>query len=190
MRPRHPLVGARDNEATLEWHATLDPEVEPALADHQVDGQILLPGAAFVEMGLAVARDWAGAEASLTGLEILQPLIFTPDASREVLCRVSASTATVEILSRPRLSKTAYATHARGKIIQKPGPVPAVPPPAAWSGGVEARELYARALSSGLEFGPAFRRLARAKTIGDHLIEVELTADRGDGRFGLGSGSP
>src|SRR5208337_3319855 len=83
LRPRHPLVGARANDTTLEWHTILDPELEPDLADHRVDGQIFLPGAAFVEMGLAIARDWAGADASLTGLEILQPLIFTRDASRE-----------------------------------------------------------------------------------------------------------
>src|SRR5208337_1141851 len=185
LRPRHPLVGARDNDTTLEWHTILDPELEPDLADHRVDGQIFLPGAAFVEMGLAIARDWAGADASLTGLEILQPLIFTRDASRELFSRVSWSTATVEIMSRPRLSKTAYATHARGKIIQNPGPVPTVPNPVAWSGGVDASELYARALASGLEFGPAFRRLERARTVGPGLIEVELTPERGDGRFGL-----
>ncbi len=185
LRPRHPLIGARDNDAALEWRATLDPELEPALADHQVDGQILLPGAAFVEMGLAVGRDWAGAEFSLSGFEILQPMIFTPDASREILCRVSSSTATVEIMSRPRLSKTAYAIHARGKIIQKPGPVPLVQRPAARPDGVEASEIYSRALASGLEFGPAFRRLARANAAEDGTIQVELSADDGDARFGL-----
>ncbi|HZZ62671.1 MAG TPA: SDR family NAD(P)-dependent oxidoreductase [Roseiarcus sp.] len=185
LRPRHPLIGARDSEAALEWRTTLDPRLEPALADHQVDGQVLLPGAAFVEMGLAVARDWAGAEASLSGFEILQPMIFTPDASREILCRVSSSTATVEIMSRPRLSKTAFATHARGKVIQKPGPVPVIPPPAECADGVDASEIYARALASGLEFGPAFRRLARAKAAEDGTILVELTGDKGDARFGL-----
>ena len=185
LRPRHPLIGARDNDAGLEWRATLDPEIEPALADHQVDGQTLLPGAAFVEMGLAVGRDWAGAEFSLSGFEILQPMIFTPDGSREILCRVSSPTATVEIMSRPRLSKTAYAIHARGKIIQKPGPVPLAQRPAAIQNGAEASEIYARALASGLEFGPAFRHLARANASEDGTIQVELNADDGDARFGL-----
>ncbi len=184
LRPRHPLIGARDNDAALGWRATLDPKLEPTLAHHQVGGQILLPGAALVEMGLAVARDWASAEVSLNGFEILQPMIFTPDASREILCRVSSSTATVEIMSRPRLSKTAFAMHARGKIIQKPGPVPLIPRPAACADGVEASEIYARALASGLEFGPAFRRLARAKAEG-RTIQIELDVDKGDARFGL-----
>ena len=61
-RPRHPLIGARDHEGTLEWRTILDPDLEPALADHRVEGQVLLPGAALIEMGLAVARDWAGDE--------------------------------------------------------------------------------------------------------------------------------
>ena len=185
LRPRHPLIGARDNDAALEWRATLDPELEPALADHQVAGQILMPGAAFVEMGLAVARDWAGPKSSLSGFEILQPMIFTPDVSREILCRVSSSTATVEIMSRPRLTKAAFATHARGKIVQKPGPVPIVRGPAALPDGVEASEIYARALASGLEFGPAFRRLDRACAMDNGTIQVVLSADVGDPRFGL-----
>jgi phthiocerol/phenolphthiocerol synthesis type-I polyketide synthase C len=185
-RYRHPFVGARDSEGTLEWRTILDPDLELPLADHRVDGQLLLPGAALVEMGLAVVRDWAGNEAALTGFEILQPLIFVPDVSREILCRVSSSTATIEIMSRPRLSKTAYATHARGKIVQKPGPALSdVSSPAALSGGVESGALYERALASGLEFGPAYRQLGRAKLMGRGLIEVELTPGAGDPRFGL-----
>jgi acyl transferase domain-containing protein len=42
-RPWHPLVGARDN-ASLEWRTCLDPELEPTLADHRIQGQVLLPG--------------------------------------------------------------------------------------------------------------------------------------------------
>jgi phthiocerol/phenolphthiocerol synthesis type-I polyketide synthase C len=184
-RPRHPLIGGRDPESALEWRTTLDTDLEPALADHRVDGQILLPGAAFVEMGLAVARDWAGDEAALSGFEILQPLIFTANASREILCRVSASTASVEIMSRPRLSKAAYATHARGKILQKPGAISLLAEPAVLAGGVDGDEIYLRAASVGLEYGAAFRRLARATIVRESLIEVELTADEHDARLGL-----
>ena len=185
MRPRHPLIGGRDDESGLEWRTTLDPDLEPALADHRVDGQILLPGTAFLEMALAVARGWAGDEAAISGFEILQPLIFTTDGSREILCRVASSTASIEIMSRPRLSKVPYATHARGKILQKPGPITFSAEPADLSGGVEGGEIYLRAASVGLEFGPSFRRLARAKIVSESLIEVELTEDEQDSRFGL-----
>jgi acyl transferase domain-containing protein/NADPH:quinone reductase-like Zn-dependent oxidoreductase/acyl carrier protein len=185
-RWRHPLVGARNNVASLEWRTILDPELEPVLADHRVDGQTLLPGAAFVEMALAVARDWKGGDAvSLVGFEILQPLIFTPNASREILCRVSSSNASLEILSRPRLSKTAFVVHARGAVVQQPGPIVAVATPGALQAGEDAAALYERARRVGLEFGPSFRRLGRAERIAADAIEVELTRGAGDSRMGL-----
>ncbi|MGO9422076.1 beta-ketoacyl synthase N-terminal-like domain-containing protein, partial [Roseiarcus sp.] len=185
-RPRHPLIGARDSEGALEWRATLDPQQEPALADHRIDGQVLLPGAAFLEMGLSVARDWAGPEVALRDFEILQPLAFAAEASREILCRVEASTAAVEILSRPRLANAPYATHARGRIVHKPGPPPTGRvAPTASDEGVTGEALYASARAFGLEFGPAFRRLARARRAGEDRIEVELAAAAADPRYGL-----
>ena len=183
---RHPLIGGRDHADALEWRATLDPSLEPSLADHRVEGQTLLPGAAFVEMGLAAARDWLGGEtAALSGFEIIQPLAFAPNMSREILCRVSAPTASIEIMSRPRLSKSAFVLHARGRIIREPGPISGVAPPAMPPGGEESRALYARALRSGLEFGPGYRQLARAVRVDASTIEVELTEQPADARFGL-----
>ena len=38
---------------------------------------------------------------------------------------------------------------------------------------------------AGLEFGPAYRQLARAKRTDTGVIEVELTPQAGDSRFGL-----
>ena len=162
-RPRHPLTGAREADGSLEWRAIVDPQAEPALADHRVDGQTLLPGAAFLEMGLAVARDWAGPDVALRDFEIQQPLAFSADVSREILSRIEASTATVEILSRPRLAKAPFTLHARGRIVQKPGPAPELgSASAASSGAVTGEEVYARARTRGLDFGPAFQGLAQA----------------------------
>jgi phthiocerol/phenolphthiocerol synthesis type-I polyketide synthase C len=184
-RAWHPLIGARVNVDTLEWGTNLDPELEPALADHRLREQTLLPGAAFVEMALAIARDWKNSNAvALVDLEILRPLIFTPNASREILCRISAPTSTFEILSRPRLSESAFVFHARGGIIDKLGAVESVLEPVEIEGAWDSEALYSRAQECGLEFGPAYRQLARARRTGD-AIEVELTAQRGDARYAL-----
>ena len=181
----HPLIGLRPNRDTLEWRVALDPEVEPTLADHRIQGQTLLPGAAFLEMGLAIARDWKESEAvELADVEILRPLIFAANATREILCRVSASTSTFEIMSRPRLSASAFVAHARGRILDRPRPVEAAIRPLAASGGEAGEAIYETARASGLEFGPAYRKLARAKAEGD-AIEVELAPEAGDRRFSL-----
>jgi acyl transferase domain-containing protein len=133
VRPSHPLIGARLSSDSLEWRAHLDPLLVPGLADHRIDGQVLLPGAAFAEMALAVARDWAGAEtATINDLEIAQPMVFSPNASREILCRAAPVTGTIEIMSRARLSDAPWVVHAKAKVIFTPAPpaaFPAIPRP-------------------------------------------------------------
>ena len=96
----HPLIGARYAVDQLEWHSSLDTALYPWLADHCVDGRAILPGAAFAEMALAVARDWLGTEqATIADLEITSPMQLTPDAAREVICRVAPHVGQLEILS-------------------------------------------------------------------------------------------
>ncbi|PNG25647.1 type I polyketide synthase [Methylocella silvestris] len=182
----HPLIGARLSADSLEWHGQIDPLLVPALADHRIEGQILLPGAAFAEMALAVAADWLGsATAAIENLEIHQPMIFPANATRQSLCRVTPMTGAIEILSRPRLSNTPFVLHAKAKAIQKPGPTPGAPMPKARDKTISGAELYAEALRSGLEFGPAFRQAASAARSGKTSIIVNLKAAAADPRYGL-----
>jgi phthiocerol/phenolphthiocerol synthesis type-I polyketide synthase C len=187
VRPWHPLIGARLAADALEWHAQVDPYLTPALSDHRIEGQILMPGAGFAEMALAVARDWLNARhAAISDLEILQPMVFPAYASREVLCRATPATGVIEIFSRPRLSNTPFVLHAKAKVIQKPGSSDAtqvVPIPRA--NLVSGADLYAQALRSGLEFGPAFQQVARAGRVGENMIVVDLTEAAADPHYGL-----
>jgi len=187
VRPSHPLIGARLSSDSLEWRAQLDPLLVPGLADHRIDGQVLLPGAAFAEMALAVARDWAGAEtATINDLEIAQPMVFSPNASREILCRAAPVTGTIEIMSRARLSDAPWVGHAKAKVIFKPAPpavIPAIPRPSAKP--VSGADLYAAARRSGLEFGPAYQQVLAASRIGEDVILVDLVAAEAIPEYGL-----
>ncbi len=175
--PHHPLVGARYAVDELEWHGQIDTALVPALADHVVDGHILLPGSAFAEMILAVARDWLRTTAvSVADFEIHQPLILLPNASRDIRARVQPVTGTVEIMSRPRLGQPAWQTHAVAKILRHT--IEAEPLPA-WSretGGtpVTGAVIYPLAAESGLAYGEAFRLLESARRLGSHGIRVDL----------------
>jgi len=187
VRRWRPLIGARLSSDALEWRAQLDPLLAPALADHRIDGQVFLPGAAFVEMALAVARDWLGEEtAAISDLEIAQPMIFTKGVSREVLCRVTPAANAIEIMSRPRLSGGAWASHAKAKIIQKPAI--SAPPPAAsrqFAKEIAGSDLYAEARRSGLDFGPAYKQVAAAWRIAENIIHVDLVEAAPDQDHGL-----
>ncbi|WP_232628647.1 type I polyketide synthase [Methylobacterium sp. Leaf118] len=181
----HPLVGARASADGLEWHGHLDAVLVPDLDDHRIDGQVILPGAAFVEMALHVARQAQRSEtATLADLEIHAPMVFAEESLREVTVRLAGHQ--IQILSRPRLTQAQWQLHASAKIIEGdflPLPRRDVALPA--DHAVAGDDLYRRALASGLGFGASFRQVAASARIDDVTIVSELTAAEADARYGL-----
>ena len=186
----HPLIGARFNVERLEWHSSLDTTLNPALADHCVEGRAILPGAAFAEMALAVARDWLGCDAAvIADLEISSPMQLGPDIGREVLCRLSPLINHVEILSRPRLGQAPWQSHATAKIVRDPtvGLLPQLDdhaPPHA-SHPVTGAEIYAMAERAGLRYGPSFQKLRSAVAVQPDRITLDLTDEEADPAFAV-----
>ena len=184
-RPWHPLVGARSSSDGLEWHGHLDPALVPELDDHVIDGQVILPGAAFVEMALHVAREALRSDiATLADVEIVAPMVFAEEALREVLVRLAGHQ--IQILSRPRLTQAAWQLHASAKIIEGDFPAPTareVNLPA--DHAIPGEDLYRRALASGLGFGESFRQVAASARIDETTIVSELLPAELDARYGL-----
>ena len=52
-KPKHPLLGLRQNGPTPLWTNSLNRQLQPYLDDHCVENLTVLPGAAYVELGLA-----------------------------------------------------------------------------------------------------------------------------------------
>ena len=186
----HPLIGARFAADRLEWQSSLDTTSHPHLADHNVDGRAILPGAAFAEMALAVARDWLGSDnATISDLEITSPMQLTPDAGREVACRLTPLINHVEILSRPRLGQTPWQSHATAKILRDTavGTLPRIDDfaPSIPSHMVTGAEIYAMADRAGLHYGPTFRKLDTATAVRPDRIMLDLTNEAADPAYGV-----
>ena len=186
----HPLIGARTDADGLEWHSSLDTILIPALADHRLDDQAILPGAAFIEMTLAVARDWLGTDqVTIADIEIQSPMPLSAEASRDVVCRLSPAISQIEILSRPRLSGVPWQSHATAKIVRdatiRNWPDAFDRLDLASASAVEGAEIYAMADRASLHFGPAFRKLRTAVALRPDLILFDLTRDAADPAFGL-----
>jgi acyl transferase domain-containing protein/NADPH:quinone reductase-like Zn-dependent oxidoreductase/acyl carrier protein len=182
LAPRtwHPLIGARLTSDAFEWRAHVDTKVVPELDDHRIEDQALLPGAGIIEMAWAVAREWLGAErAFVTDLEILQPMTFAEDASREVLTRISPTSGVLEILSRPRLSRAGWQVHATAKIV-KPTEEDDCEPLRPRDGGERftSARTYKLASDSTLNFGPTFRQVDSVLKHGEDFIVVDLIPPR------------
>jgi acyl transferase domain-containing protein/acyl-CoA synthetase (AMP-forming)/AMP-acid ligase II/NADPH:quinone reductase-like Zn-dependent oxidoreductase/NAD(P)-dependent dehydrogenase (short-subunit alcohol dehydrogenase family)/acyl carrier protein len=112
----HPLLGrqlhlAQPPGAQL-CEVELDPRRIPYLADHRVDGVMVLPGTVYVEMALAVAAEIFGREECvLRDVEFHQALFLTGDAP-----------ATMQIMLAPAGEKEVsfHIYHATGSNVQTP----------------------------------------------------------------------
>ncbi|MBF0548409.1 MAG: SDR family NAD(P)-dependent oxidoreductase [Candidatus Riflebacteria bacterium] len=79
----HPLIGELQVESVIPtWYNEIDLFHLPYLNGHQVQGSILYPGAAFIEMGIAVAKERFGdVPCALENVEIKAPLLLHEDSS-------------------------------------------------------------------------------------------------------------
>ena len=155
----HPLLGFRDPAVPNTWMSHLSVASEPWLADHVVDGAVVLPAAAMIDMALAAARVCYPESASLEiqDLEIVRALVLEPNAVRD--CRTTAtSEGHWQLASRPRLSRERTQPNAAGRLL--PGtsvrPLIAVLQPDR-AEVIDASTVYARARTLHLEYGPAFQ---------------------------------
>jgi acyl transferase domain-containing protein/NADPH:quinone reductase-like Zn-dependent oxidoreductase/acyl carrier protein len=173
--PRHPLIGARLSEGALEWRNLIDATVVPYLWDHRIDDEIIVPGSAFAEMALAVAREiYPTGPIGLEDFDLMQWLPLRPDAMRELSVRLHGDTNIVEIWSRPRLGPDEWTLHARGRIVRIASPVPAFLPKQDLPHRMTADDVYAAARKAGVDYGPTFQRVLSASRT-ETLIEIELS---------------
>ncbi len=164
----------------------------PELEDHRVDGQVIMPGAGFVEMALACVREaMRDDEVVLADFEILSPMVFAEEALREVAVRLSGSGNGIQVLSRPRLTQTPWQLHAQAKIVEGTFSAPKVPDlngfsfETAGDHVLTGDALYARALASGLGFGPSFQQVAMSARLDDATIVSDLLPAEPDSRYAL-----
>jgi len=173
---RHPFAGARYVGDALEWHSHIDTTLFANLADHKVGEQTIFPGTGFLEIALAVARQWLQTEnIAISNFEILKPLDLTNGETREVMTRVSPGSNTLEIFSRPRLTNVAWLLNCRGKMQHGNAGEVAKGPVRPPNGRVLPHEtVYRLADANGLHYGPSFRRVQNVVVHNEDLITVEL----------------
>jgi len=165
----HPLLGFRDPDSTDRWSAHLSLASEPWLAEHRLDGAVVLPAAAMIDMAFAAAhaRHPEASVLEIQDLEISRPLTLEEGGARE--CRTTlAAEGQFELASRPRLSGEAFLAHASGRLLPglSDGAVLAPPNATDETGMIEAATVYAIAERLHLHYGPAFRSLVEVRRQG------------------------
>ncbi|MCQ4118881.1 type I polyketide synthase [Rhodococcus tibetensis] len=179
----HPMLGASvelGEGRGAVFTGLLSPQRVPWLSDHAVNGTVILPGTAFVELALhAGSRVACG---RLEELTIEAPLTIPDDS--EVAVQVSvladgdAGHSTVSVHSRPADASgdTVWTRHATGVLTADVGAADSLEkwPPAGVT-PIDVRGLYGVLDDAGYGYGPMFRGLRAAWRRGDELFgEVRL----------------
>lgn len=113
----HPLLGYRLKEAEATWENQLDTAKLPYLADHVVDGAVIVPAAAYVEMALAASAQWQQHTThTLENFEIHAPIMLEDGTTKVVRLVLQTNDGSFTISSRERLSDTPWTVNVVGRL--------------------------------------------------------------------------
>lgn len=158
----HPLLGFPVGDSKLIWRALIDTTLFPWLNDHVVDGDVVVPAMALLDMALAAARArFADSHVlDLLDVELRQPVLLEPGQMIELGLQIGAERNTFEIVSRTRLSDAPWSVHVTGRMaVGERMPVEAGFAPV--NGTTTAPDaLYRRASTAGFTYGPSFQTVA------------------------------
>lgn len=168
----HPLLGWSLKDAVAGWENVLDPRTQPWLADHCVGGAVVLPGAAYIEMALAAAREHFGGETQeLEELDIVAPVVFDGEHGRSIRLDLNPRDGSFQIRSRQRLSDDDWTLNASGRLLGAVSGYVAgeMTAPLVSETSVDQQTHYRLAHQLGLDYGPVFQGMAKAWLSGNEL---------------------
>ncbi|MEV4921528.1 type I polyketide synthase [Streptomyces roseoverticillatus] len=187
----HPLLGAAiataDSDGVL-LTGLLSLDSHPWLSGHAVNGTVLLPGTAFVELAVR-----AGDEAGCGWIEDLTlelPLVVPEHGgvTLQVAVGPEDESGRRQLTVHSRVEENSWVRHATGVLSS--AEAPAATDIGAWPpAGAEAVDLtafYEGMAASGLDYGPVFQGLRSVWRDGDDVFaEVELPEGTEADKFAL-----
>ncbi|MEV6638431.1 beta-ketoacyl synthase N-terminal-like domain-containing protein, partial [Actinoplanes sp. NPDC051470] len=132
----------------------------PWLADHQIRGNILLPGTAFVELVTRTAAE-VGRDV-IDELVIETPLVLPATGSVQLSVSVAGDTVTVYSKEDDTSDWTRHATATISTSPPTAVPPDAVVWPPAEAKPIDVTDFYPRLTADGYHYGPAFQGLQAA----------------------------
>ncbi len=164
----HPILNRRTDVPAPTWQVELSAQLFPFLPDHKVGGATVVPGAFYVEAGLAVGetlykeraciiKDLAFHQVLATEAESLQDFLTTYEPKTQEFTVYSNVHGTAE-------DEVAWKRHAVGKVMpitmdDEPQPLDMAHLRSNCPARVDVDALYDVLEESGLSYGPHFRTM-------------------------------
>lgn len=164
------------------------------LADHQVQGSVVVPAAAFIDQALQAAEDVFGpGNHSVKNLNVQQALFLASDSTRRVQTTVapeSGGEASLEVFSQPSQQATSHTQewtqHVAATLSHDSTGEPILDgdcplDPIAWreqtESSIDGEEFYRQVASRGFLYGPNFQVISQLEVSGAAaLAQLKATA--------------
>ena len=172
----HPLLGRRVKSANPRWENKVQGRLRSLLTDHRVQGKIVFPAAACVEMALAAGRQLFDSEGCvLEEIELHKALILRDGSESPSLQLIYDSQhKTFQVFSRANETQDFWILHCSGKLA------PAKEGNAITEDSTRllercreelpVAELYSRFDRSGLRYGPRFQGIQKCWRGQDEVV--------------------
>ncbi|AEV70716.1 polyketide synthase family protein [Mycolicibacterium rhodesiae NBB3] len=180
-RPVHPLLGQPVSAVHPTWEAEISTVLNAFLADHRIQGSVVLPGAVYIEMALAAAKLTYGSNHSVDNLVLHRAVLL--DDSCDPILRTTLNEASGS------LEFAAFTANADGDLRWTitatadlntlPAPPAAQDPPDSHQPvtSVAGDEFYARTEAIGFDYGESFRSV-QSVTAGEDWAAAEIEIPR------------
>ncbi|BBX05230.1 mycocerosic acid synthase [Mycolicibacterium aichiense] len=176
-KPVHPLLGQRVSALHPTWEAELSTVFNPFIADHRVQGSVVVPGAVYVEMGMAVANTVYGRDFSVDNVVLHRAVILDDTCDPILRTTLNEDDGTLEFASftatadgEPKWAITATAElnvlpPAPSSLAAADSAEPVV--------SISGDDFYRRTESIGFDYGDAFRTV-RKVTAGEDWAVADI----------------
>ncbi|WP_329110179.1 SDR family NAD(P)-dependent oxidoreductase [Micromonospora sp. NBC_01699] len=185
----HPFLrAAASGTGTLVLTGRISLATHPWLADHAVQGQVVLPGAAMVDL-VSRAGDEAGC-GSTAQLTLLAPIVVPDDV--DIRLRIDVAEPEPDgsraLTVHTRVGAGHWTPHATAILV--PGDDEPRPPQSTWppvdAEPLDVEQMYDRLEGAGLRYGPVFRGVRAMWRGSDRTMYAEVALPGAEpGEFGI-----
>jgi acyl transferase domain-containing protein/acyl carrier protein/NADP-dependent 3-hydroxy acid dehydrogenase YdfG len=177
----HPLLVHRLDAASPNWRVEVSSELLPYIEDHRVSGEIVMPGAAYIEAGLEAHAADTGSEACvLDNLSFHKMLVLDPHAGTHMYVAIDAKSRGFEIHSRGQGDDAGWTLHATGTLVNGEVSEERTEISSLCSRCAEEQSIpdfYQKLSRMGLIYGPSFRTVTQLRTdpeCREFLAKIEI----------------
>ncbi len=164
------LLGRRLLHDEGAWHNRIDIGKMPWLADHVVDGSVVFPATAFIDMALSAGCAEFGSDlVEISDLELLRPVVFEPNSPIDMRTSFESSANMLRIETRKANSDTDWELACFCTLRPNPNTAADI---SAFQ-GAPYTGLYDELAQTGLTYGPEFA-LVRHISVDGFVAQAEL----------------